>query len=611
MEKSSGTAGGSKVRAMRDEAMGRAMMERASGKWVRRRFLAVRIATGFVLALISVLAVYFAATMAGQRTAAEIHRNAAETLAVQAEILTGALEKYRLLPPVLSRQQDIVDLFVSDAPLAARQVRAAQKAEEIAGLSGAKEVVFLNPDGTILASARDVFLDVPAGLVELMDAAGQGRLGRAAVSLTPESRAYAFGSGIRRDGHLVGIIVVYADFDSIEATWSLSANPIFVTDQTGIIFLSNRAPWRLQPVSAASGGDEGTLGFRPAGLHRMDLSRELPLLGWTLHVLGDTRPADDARLFGGLFAGLAGLLVAVLAFIFLRRREHLVMQRRRDRALALHLERVIRDRTRSLSETNRSLSREVEERQQAEDKLHRTQAELVQTGKLAVLGRMSAALSHELNQPLAALKTYADTTARLLQRGRVEQAKENLARISAMVDRMAELAGALLSFSRRSDKAAGPVRLAQVLDEAIILVNTRARGAGLAIKVDPALRELSVMGGRVLLAQVFVNLINNSIDAQAGQRDGAVNILLDHAGADVAVLVKDNGPGIPEAARASIFDPFFTTKPVGEGIGMGLSIAYNIVHEFGGRIELEEGAGPGTTFKVVLPGVGGREQAAE
>lgn len=572
----------------------------------------MRLATGLVVALASVVAVYGAAEIAGRRAAAELHRNAVETLAVQAEILTGVLEKYRLLPPLLSRQDDIVDLFVSDTPLAARKAKAAQKAEEIAGLSGAKEVVFLNPDGSILASARDVFTEEPAGHEVLIDAVGQGRLGRAAVSLSPTSRAYAFGSGIHRDGRLAGVIVVYADFDSIEATWSLSTNPIFVVDQTGTVFLSNRAQWRLEPAERIVRVEHDSAGLGRGPRYGNDLSRDLPLLGWSLHVLSDTRPIAEARLFGGLFAGLAGLLVAVLAFILLRRREHHVMRQRNDRATALHLERVIRERTRSLSETNRFLSREIEERQQAEERLQMTQAELVQTAKLAVLGRMSTTLSHELNQPLAALKTYSETTTRLLSRGRLDEARDNLARISAMVDRMAELAGALLSFSRRSESTAGPVLLGQVLDEAIILVNTRARGAGLTITVDPALREVTAIGGRVLLAQVFVNLINNSIDALAGQDDGAIRIALETATEEeVTILVSDNGPGIPADARDTIFEPFFTTKPAGEGIGMGLSIAYNIVHGFHGRIDLVEGAAPGATFRVVLPGIGAHERAAE
>ncbi|GEO86116.1 two-component sensor histidine kinase [Ciceribacter naphthalenivorans] len=568
---------------------------------------------GLALLSASTLAIYLASDLSRQRAAEQIHRKSTETLAVQAETLSGVLEKYRLLPPLLARQSDIAGLFAEDEPRESRAARARLKAEEIAGLSGAKEVVFFEADGHPLASARDIFIDLPAGRETLVETARQGRLGRAAVSLSSGNRAYAFSSGIRRDGLFIGAVAVYVEFDSIEATWSLSTNPIFVSDESGTVFLTNRPAWRLEKLEDIAERDRETGFFRlrTTAVDHVDVSRDLPLLGWQLHVLGDMRPIETASYTGGLIAGLASLSLALSSFFLLHRRELAVIRNRRDKAVALRLERVIRDRTKALSRTNLSLSHEIDERLLTEKRLKETQVELIQAAKLAGLGQMSATLSHEINQPLAALKTYADNTQKLIEKGRLDQARDNLDRISAMVDRMAELSSALLSFSRKPGTTINPVGLGQVLDEALILVTPRARKAGVKLVLDPALRDVRVLGGRVRLSQVFVNLINNSIDAVENQHNGQIHITLENSGERIAVLVADNGPGIPEDLRPAVFDPFFTTKEIGSGIGIGLSIAYNIIHDFGGRIDLVDRADQGCAFLVTLASASPLMQTAD
>ncbi|PRD44731.1 hypothetical protein C5748_04865 [Phyllobacterium phragmitis] len=573
-----------------------------SGHKIRSRFRIARVAAAIAVALISVAAIYVVSTYWRDRADVQIRRKAAETLAVQAEILAGMLDKYRVLPPLLSRQDDIAALFPETGLTPDLIGKARRKAEEVTGLSGAKEVAFFLPDGRLLASARRVFDDDPAGRRALIEAARQGQLGRAVVSLDNRERGYAFSSGVRRRGAMIGVVVVYVGFDSVEATWSLSANPIFVSDRSGTVFLTNRSEWKLRPVSAIAEEASGTQRFRAGNdyVAHIDLSRDLPLLDWQLHVLADRKPLEEARLFGALAAALACLVLATAVFLLIRRRETAVLKLRKDRAAALRLERMVRDRTLALSRTNVSLSREIEERRLAEDKLRKTQTELVQAAKLAALGQMSATLSHEFNQPLAAIRTYADNGARLLSKGCSEQATDNFSRIAAMVDRMAELSRALLSFSRKSGTTTGIVPLAAVLDEALILVRPRARKAHVAIELDPALRTLSVLGGRIRLSQVFVNLVNNAIDAMAGQDDGVVRITLASLSDELTINVSDSGPGIDKAHRAFIFEPFFTTKQAGEGIGIGLSIAYNIVREFGGQIVLHDQEEGNCTFAITL-----------
>ncbi len=579
-----------------------------SGAEIRRSFRRTRIVAAGLFLVVSAVAVIASAEWWRQQAERQLRAKAAETLAVQAEALSGILDKYRLLPPLLSREASVVSQFRDGDSEAARR-----KAIAVHGMSGAKEVAFLFPDGRVVATASDLFADDISTQKKLLDAARQGRLGREAISLDSEQRIYGFASGVWDDGALLGIVAVYVDFDPVEATWSLSTNPIFVTDQSGTVFLTNRPAWRLKPMSSLMSGtpspDRMLLGSTliPHG----DLTRDLPLLDWQLHVLSDERPLATARWTGGVIAALVCLLIGAAVAFVIQRREAQALRARRDRATALRLERLVRERTRALSETNVSLSREIDERRQTEDRLRKTQAELVQAAKLAVLGQMSAALSHEFNQPLAALRTYADNARRFLEKGRLETVGDNLTRIGGLVDRMAELSRSLLSFSRKPGTKISAVPLGPVLDEALMLVQPRARKAGVEVRRDGDGEAHRVLGGHIRLSQVFVNLINNAVDAVSDRERGCVWISVCEHGGEVAVRIEDNGPGIAADLRAAVFEPFFTTKEAGAGIGIGLSIVSSILRDFDGRIDLDTSDHGGARFTIRLKAAEGESMAAE
>jgi two-component system, NtrC family, C4-dicarboxylate transport sensor histidine kinase DctB len=569
-----------------------------TGRKIKAKYRIVRFTALVLLLLISAILVFAVWRYRRDDAEQQLSQKAAETLAVQTEILSGVLEKYRLLPPLLTRQNDIASLFTDERPWPERFARAQIKAEEVAGMSGAREVAFLWPDGSLLASARGIYKPGQGGAAELTEAARQGRLGRSAVSLNNSDRAYAFSSGVRRGDKLIGVIVVYVGFEGIEATWSLSTNPIYVSENSGTVILTNRPAWRLKTTD-----DLAATAFSEK--RYANLGRELTVLDWQLHVLSDTAPARASAAGAAATAGLICLFAGIAVMMILNRREMNERQLRKDRALSLRLERIVRDRTRALSLTNESLSHEVEERKQAEDKLRTAQAELIQTAKLAVLGQMAATLSHEMNQPLAAMQTYASNARRFLELNRAADAVSTLKRITAMVDRMAELSGALLSFSRKPGTEKRQISLSSAIDEAMILVRPRATREHIALVTEKNYDQYQVMGGRIRLSQVFVNLINNAIDALRGQKNGEVHISARMEGSNVVVTISDNGPGIPENLRGAIFDPFFTTKPAGEGIGVGLSIVYNIVQDFGGSIRLLDDVTSGTTFEITLMAANG------
>ncbi|AKH99023.1 signal transduction histidine kinase regulating C4-dicarboxylate transport system [Hoeflea sp. IMCC20628] len=569
---------------------------------IEKQFRFIRTGLFVGWAILSAIIVAWSVRSSMERAHSDVMQKAGETLAVQTEILSGVLDKYRLMPPLLSRQSSIRTLFVRDAGGNAQTIDARRTAEEIAGMSAARDVAFFFPDGELLANARGSSAKSAVARPDLIEVARQGQLGRAALSYGGDDRTYAFSSGVRRDGKFVGVVIVYVDFYRVEAAWALSARRIFVTDKAGTVFLANEPDWRLKALSDLREIGQPARYLIEGGFEeRLDLMHRLPLLEWDLHVLADPSPVETARITAASIATLACLLAGMIVLVLLRRNEVAILRTRTDRATALRLERVVRDRTRALSVTNRSLSHEVEVRREAEHRLRKTQDELVQTAKLAALGQMSAALSHEYNQPLAAIRTYADNALRFLERGATSEVSGNLSRINGLVERMAELSRTLLAFSRKPGATVGPVPLGTIIDEALLLARPRARAAGITnIHVGPAVTDLYVQGGRIRLGQVFVNLVNNAIDALAGTVDASVEIDARREGDRVVVTVTDNGPGIEPEELPKVFDPFFTTKGIGEGIGIGLSIVDNIIRDFGGTIVASNRPEGGACFTVNL-----------
>src|SRR5690606_13998213 len=226
--------------------------------------------------------------------------------------------------------------------------------------------------------------------------------------------------------------------------------------------------------------------------------------------------------------------------------------------------------------------------------------DLVQAAKLAALGQMSAALAHELNQPLTALRMQLGSL-RLLQRsGRAADMGEALEQIDGLVARMSALTGHLKTFARKSpDGLRERLRLAQALNRALQLLmpRLRASGAQLELNVDP---QAEVLGDAIRVEQVLLNLLDNALDAGAGQTAPRLIIRSRREGDVWALAVEDHGGGIAPEHLSSLFDPFFTTKPVGEGLGLGLSISYGILRDLGGGLEAANGA-HGAIFTLRLP----------
>lgn len=459
--------------------------------------------------------------------------------------------------------------------------------------------------------------------------AAAGGLGQFfALGTTSLERGYFMAAPVLDNTRIRGVVAVKLLVDPFELAWRGGDDEVVVTDLSGVIFMASRPEWHFRTLAPLG----------PEALARIEATRQYPLdrlvpitsqtrepaeglvlftlgeggetfvrrealiadAGLRVMVLAPAAPARAQALVIIALAGVLALLAALGAVIIGDRRARLREREEAARAAKEELERRVAQRTADLKIANERLRTEIDERRTTEARLRSTQKELVQAGKLAALGKMSAALSHEINQPLAAVKSYADNAAAFLDRARTAEARENLVRISEMADRMAVISGHLRTFARRPQDGVEPVELGAVIGDALALMEAQGRARGARFeRVAPAV-PIWAMGGRVRLQQVVVNLLANALDAMETAEAPLVTITLAEAGERVEITVRDRGPGLPEDAEARLFDPFFTTKRPGKGLGLGLSISYNIVEDFGGRLAARNAEGGGAEFIVSL-----------
>jgi len=496
----------------------------------------------------------------------------------------------------------------------ARRPAARALLQAVADKTGALDIAYADASGRVLAAARGI-VGPNLGGAGYFRRAMQGALGSDHGLTGPQGRrvfyyaAPAFGA----DDAVRGALVVVADVEDVERSWRGSLPAVFFIDDRHEVFIANRTEllfWRRAPGQAGLtpvGGGALPFSAGRVGGHeiwRLDwgqylprralhLVRDLPVVGLTGEILVDVAPAR--RLAGLQAATVAAICLAFGAVLFL------ATERRRALSEAnAKLEARVADRTRALSEANVMLRREVVEREEAEAALKRAQADLVQAGKLSALGQMSAGISHELNQPLMAIRQFADNGAAFVARGRPEKAGENLSRIAEMAARMARIIRNLRAFARNESEPMGKVDLVQVIGSAVELTEARLRADAVQLAWEAPAAPLYVWGGEVRLAQVFVNLINNAADAMAGRAGKRIVIAVADAGGRLVVSLRDSGPGIADPDK--IFEPFYSTKEIGgdEGMGLGLSISYGLVQSFGGNIRGANAAGGGAVFTVEL-----------
>lgn len=589
-----------------------------------------------VLALLAVSA--FTVYLLDRRYGDQVVADAERALEHHGEMVRVWLERYRTLAPLYARDERVLRaLRAPDDPVALAEVN--RELEIWNGLAGTADTYVMDADGLTIAASN--WADEPSFVGDsytfrpyYIDAM-RGRLGRFfGLGRSSGLRGYYFGAPVREAGEIIGVVVVKIAIHDLEQNLRLATDQIFVADTAGVVLLAGNPAFRLTrlgpltaeareriratkqfeldmldpaPLTPAGRFGDGTHALvrapsdRQGNESRRFLRLTYPLLaeGWELSILVDTAPVR-AHLWSTVLTAAAIVLVLVaLAFIAWQRRRLLIERlaaRERDRAV---LERRVAERTADLRAANLSLEAEVAERRAAEETLRQTQAELVEAGKLAALGQMSAGLSHEFNQPLTAIRTYCENAVAFIEAGAGARAADNLARVMRLTERMAQLSKHLTRFARRSKETVAPIALAPAIAEALGLLNGRIERAGAEVALHGN-TDVVVMGGTVRLQHVIMNLVANALDAVPEGGEPRIAITVIERGAEVDFIVDDNGEGIGPEVLPKIFDPFFTTKEVGKGVGLGLSISFNIVGEFGGRMRAENRQEGGARLTVTL-----------
>ncbi|GGK26133.1 two-component system, NtrC family, C4-dicarboxylate transport sensor histidine kinase DctB [Pseudomonas koreensis] len=559
----------------------------------------------------AVLAATLAIRHAERQAMEEDATRASQQLALYANSLHTLIDRYRALPAVLALDPQLRGALAG--PVDAGQQNALNlKLEKINGAAQSSTLELLDHTGLAVAASN---WRLPSSYVghnygfrpyfSQTRTQGSGRF--YAVGVTSGIPGYFLSSAVLNDNdQFLGAMVVKLEFPELEREWRQGSDTLLVSDARGIIFIANQPGWRyrsLRPLDSRDMAEikrtrqydkQSLLPLTHLSLRHFDdnsdlrrvegpdgtadyLWESLPLAaeGWTLHLLRRPQVAfEDLRNAGLAAAGVWLALVFLLLFLNQRWRLSKVRQRNRE-----ELEQLVEARTRDL---------------------RTAQDGLVQSAKLAALGQMSAALAHEINQPLTAQRMQLATLRLLLEHGRVDDAYKALKPVDEMLTRMASLTGHLKTFARKSPSGLRErLDLATVVDQSLQLLDARLRDEQVSLVLHLT-RPAWVRGDAIRLEQVLINLLRNALDAMQGKPGKRLEIRLEVDEQLWRLSVIDNGGGIAEEHLNQVFDPFFTTKPVGDGLGLGLAVSFAIVHESGGRLSVENGVA-GAVFSVTLP----------
>lgn len=559
-------------------------MQRFASLFRSRGRLVALVATALVLLGAAVWSIDRLARTRALASAQEDARNEAMIIATS---LQAELDKFSLVPLVLAEDPQVNGLLSG-----ASDERGAlnRRLEDLARQTNAAVIYLMDESGQTLAASN---WNLPTTFVGsnysfrryFQQAMETGSATQFALGTVSRKPGLYIAQRVVVDGRPVGVVAVKVEFDTLEANWHAATHGVFVTDRDGVVLLASNEDWRFRAIDPARvstrdrdldrqqfgvdalepldlGGRSGIGGAVAAPL--FDTEQPIALDGWTLHLLADPRPRIDAAVANGRFyallaIALAGVVVAL--GLYLRRRRELLG------------EALLAERTRTLSE------------------------QLSQANRLATLGQVSAGVGHEISQPVAAVRVFAENGERLLSAGRAAEAGKNFQQIVDLTERIGRITSELRRFARRDVAEPRNFPLEEAIEGALLLLRDRVERSGAAL-ITPLAEECAVQvrAEPVRLEQVLVNLLQNALDA-AGPR-GRIELSVVSEARFCHLSVKDDGPGLSLEAREQLFQPFATTKP--DGLGLGLVISRGIMRSLGGDLSLGTGDG-GAEFIMRIP----------
>lgn len=599
----------------------------------KRYFIILMLAFGFIL---TIKVTHFI----GLRIAyTDLNKQSNSHLSHLIFYIESTLGRFEKIPDVLAKHPLLQQVLLESGNDNSRE-RLNLLLEEIGGVTQASDIYLIDKAGVTLASSNwqseRTFIGMDFSFRPYFQQAIKGQSARYyAVGLSSNKRGYYFASPVMSKGEVVGVIAVKTSIDEIEnqhkeAVGDIDYNFLIVAPDD-VVFISDKSEWRLKTIGSISDKKAKQLKYSPrysgreiemlavqpvqsiylpknisGSLLKINGKDENKLLftqkkqmldvGWRVHMWTSLDNINQQKSFLTIISA-SGYLLILFLILFAKER---MRNAKNQRDARLVLEQRVEERTADLTASNALLIAEIEQRKQTQAQLNKTQDELIQSAKLAVIGNMSASINHEINQPLTALRSYSQNALSYQERGQEAKTKHNLELIITLADRLADIVSQFKHFSKKSGGIATPVYIQDCINAALGIVKHQAQNESVQLQVDLPKNKIFILGDDIRLEQVLINLFNNAIQAMTNEKNKRLNVSVTVEDTKVIIAIKDTGSGILASNLDKIFEPFFTTKER-IGLGLGLSISHRIIELMQGLLVVENHDEGGAEFKIVLP----------
>jgi two-component system C4-dicarboxylate transport sensor histidine kinase DctB len=601
---------------------------------------------GWALAVVLYAAAATAAVeFARDRAVDALAEAGAHRLDLYAASLRSELGRFEMMPSIVAKQDSVRALLgAMPNPPAVLLQTVNTYLEAVNREAGTVAVDVIDQQGLVIASSNwnrpDSFVGTNVSYRPYFKDAlvrGSGRF--FGIGTNTGVPGLYFASAVRGGDEAFGATAVKVSVDALEAAWRVPGVAAMVIDGNGVIVISTVAGWKfaaLRPITSQqqrqiqasrqyAGRSVEALQYRRVGdwdttawfarfpdwdnpkreRRYLAMSRSAPEAGDSIMILLDLSGVRRQQQIALAFVTGAFLIVGLYCLYAIQRRRAIAETLRAQDALRSandRLEMTVRERTAELTQTNERMREEIVVRTRTEQSLRDSQQEVVHAGKLAVLGQMAAGLTHELNQPLVAIRTLCDNARMFFERDQPAAGISNLERISRLVDNMALLTSELKTFARKPTLERTALSLNEAVAHAVLIFEARLRAEHVQLDLQiPAGTTIYAEPGQ--LQQVIVNLLSNALDAMVDQDRRVITVTASNSEQPGRVLftVSDSGPGVAPEVLAHLFEPFVTTKPRGRGLGLGLAITARLVDSFGAGISAANRPGGGAQFTIEFP----------
>ena len=516
----------------------------------------------------------------------------------QVNEIIGELKRSQIVPFLLSQDRTIISGLLTD-----NYKNISERLASFASEIGLSELRLFDSDGNLVASSKVTFTKRVVVIEPHKLTSDNESTVFKIEQLNKESFKFSYLRPIVDGGKRIGYIVADVNLNQFEERWRSPFEAVLITDINGQVVISTEQRWKGKNISEALLLKEPKTAlnraFHLAGEYlelntlnnfldgqavmRVDVS--IPYNSWELSLFSSYKSVRERVNAALAIEIMIFSIIVALLFYGLNRRaqsQTIALKKESDELRALNL----------------LLKNEVSIRKKVEQNLEVVEQSLIQSQKLAVLGEMSAAVSHELNQPLAAMKTYLAAAKLLFDRRRTQEALSSLQRIDDLIERMGVITKQLKSHARKVSDSMVKIDLREVVANSIAIMELNFKQDLITIQLNLGKTEVMVLGDPIRLEQVLINLIRNSLDAVKAEEKPIIVITL-LIQENAILQISDNGNGIEDFE--SLFEPFYTTKEAGDGLGLGLSISSSIITDYGGRLTARNSEVKGAIFEIELP----------